>query len=311
MQSDEIDFRSYNIFIPGHIESLVDMASRRLAYYTSPDTAMKIIKNKEIWLRNASVMNDRSEISYGLNMIENALTGEVGKGFRDEINRIFPQTQAMDIKKNLMNWGKTLLNDTHLACLSLHDESEDQHGRLSMWRAYGDVAVVLKNSSLIEACLNHSIFFTKVDYSREASIKGELKSVVRNLSDIKNFEVLKRLGWNRVKGFVDMMFMMAIVGTKHPVFEEEREWRLYVQRDHYPDDGLHREIVSKDGVPQEILKLPLEDVGFSNVIDRIILGPIPYPEIAKRAFEKLLNEAGITDADSKVVVSNIPLRLEG
>lgn len=39
----------------------------RLAHYTTESTLMQIIRNKEIWLRNTSRMNDSMEIKYGAN----------------------------------------------------------------------------------------------------------------------------------------------------------------------------------------------------------------------------------------------------
>lgn len=44
-----------------------------LAHYTTESTLMKIIKNKEIWLRNTSRMNDSTEIKYGVNGLARAL----------------------------------------------------------------------------------------------------------------------------------------------------------------------------------------------------------------------------------------------
>ena len=38
-------------------------------YYTNAATAQKIISNGEIWLRNASEMNDFSEIEYGMSCV--------------------------------------------------------------------------------------------------------------------------------------------------------------------------------------------------------------------------------------------------
>ena len=51
----------------------------RLAYYTTEETLMKIIKNKEIWLRSTSRMNDSMEIKYGLDELGNALSNNKAK----------------------------------------------------------------------------------------------------------------------------------------------------------------------------------------------------------------------------------------
>lgn len=38
----------------------------RLVYYTTADVAFSILKNQEIWMRNAMTMTDYSEVEYGL-----------------------------------------------------------------------------------------------------------------------------------------------------------------------------------------------------------------------------------------------------
>ena len=38
----------------------------RLVHYTSAQAGFLIIKNREVWLRNALLMNDFSEIAYGI-----------------------------------------------------------------------------------------------------------------------------------------------------------------------------------------------------------------------------------------------------
>ncbi len=42
---------------------------RKFAHYTSAEVAVSILKNKSVWLRNASVMNDFNEIEHGLNCL--------------------------------------------------------------------------------------------------------------------------------------------------------------------------------------------------------------------------------------------------
>ena len=41
-----------------------------LAYYCSADTAYNVIKNKELWLRKTTCMNDYKEIDYGLEKLK-------------------------------------------------------------------------------------------------------------------------------------------------------------------------------------------------------------------------------------------------
>ena len=66
------------------IQNLFSQANKRaadvlnnhicLAHYTTESTLMQIIKNKEIWLRNTSRMNDSMEIKYGVDKLARALS---------------------------------------------------------------------------------------------------------------------------------------------------------------------------------------------------------------------------------------------
>ncbi len=43
---------------------------KRFSYYTNAETALKIIRNGEVWLRNVHVMNDTSELAYGFSLFK-------------------------------------------------------------------------------------------------------------------------------------------------------------------------------------------------------------------------------------------------
>jgi hypothetical protein len=70
------------------------------------------------------------------------------------------------------------------------------------------------------------------------------------------------------------------------------------------------------GVPQIIYKIPLDssasplisDLDFSQVFDRLIVGPTPYPWPIRGAFVEALKTTGVPNADERVFVSDIPLR---
>ena len=70
------------------------------------------------------------------------------------------------------------------------------------------------------------------------------------------------------------------------------------------------------GIPQIIYKIPigggppneLNDISIGTMLDRIIIGPSPYPWAMYEAFATALTDAGVADAGNKVFVSGIPLR---
>lgn len=115
----------------------------RFVYYTSAEVAYNILTDQKMWFRNVTTMNDFSEINYGIDIINNALEQDVGTDLENAVEEIFPGAY-----QNVLEFTSKWINDwkyeTYIACVSIHDESEDEDGRLSMWRAYGNTALVKK-----------------------------------------------------------------------------------------------------------------------------------------------------------------------
>ena len=315
---NEAEARIMEIFCPGTMGKLSKIISdnRKFAYYTSADIAKKIILNKEVWLRNATVMNDFSEISYGLSLVKKTLSGRYGKFFSYVANTVFPDVMdKISPKLNELEWHWQA--ETYISCLSLHKPSEDRNGRLSMWRAYGDVALIINNTPLTAVSDRLGVFSTPVHYLDQARADTRLRTVAQAILD--NVDFIRDLGEDAfIDRVIDMVFLAAI-GTKHQGFSEEKEWRIYFRPTEYPDSILKSKVVVIDNVPQEIWTLPLQHdpsndlhhADIPSLLDRIIVGPTPYPYVSSRAFMKLLEDAGVDNASCKVVVSDIPLRTSG
>ena len=116
----------------------------------------------------------------------------------------------------------------------------------------------------------------------------------------------------RAGGFFEDAFRV-LVSIKNPGFIEEREWRFIYQDT--ASSTLASDIVSVDGIPQVIYKLPWRAVGESgaglpiaDALEQIIIGPSQYADVIEVAFTRCLSELGIADAAKRVVKSNIPLR---
>ena len=105
----------------------------KFAYYTTADTAIRLLKTGEIWLRNSSEMNDFSEINYGLECLSLAMKklGPRIKGLLDT-----PYPGLVDAAYNeFLATSSQLRLATFICCVSRHYNHEDDLGRLSMWRA--------------------------------------------------------------------------------------------------------------------------------------------------------------------------------
>ena len=308
----------FNIIFPQATQTLSEIKStnKRFAYYTSAETAAKIIRNKEVWLRNATVMNDFSEIRYGLSRVWEGLAGSAGTIFYAAVESLFSGLRT-EIETRLRQSESYWKYETYLTCLSLHNPSEDQTGRLSMWRAYGDVALIMNHTPFTAETDRLDAFSTPVHYLDQKGFDDLLLSVTREIS--ANVNDLRQLGREALASAILELIFLAAIGIKHPGFSEEREWRIFF----HPTDDEHpvltKRVENVRGIPQSIWAIPLRHdpdnglvgANIPNLLDRIIIGPTAYPYVSARAFIQLLSEAGVEEAASKVVVSDIPLRKLG
>jgi hypothetical protein len=291
----------------------------RFVYYTTADTAVSILKNKQIWMRKSMCMNDFMEIQYGLQCISSVFQNQdFSVRFRSALDRLFDGLGA-DVGNLFTSFVPHLQGDTYLTCVSEHRQAEDKLGRLSMWRAYGGtsgVALVMNNAAFQAEAPSDvlKIYGSPVAYLDADKFSEEFSKVLTNIETERDF--LQQQGIDEVKSRLFKMLAFAAVATKHPGFAEEREWRVI----HCPwwADSAHlaKEVEVVRGSPQAVCKIPLKDIpeeGLTGItipslIDRIIIGPCQYPLSTFEAFVRLLGEAGVTEPQNKVVVSNIPLR---
>lgn len=289
----------------------------RLVHYTTAENALKIIKSKTLWLRNARCMHDFSEVEYGFSRLQRYLQNE--KHYRRF-------SSALDgCAENLANeaiglfdqwWGK-IRGGTYISCLSEHDPTEDDHGRLSMWRAFGQsvagVALVLRWPGPYSAQALH-VNLSPVGYFSDQVLWDEIDKVISNIESHR--ERLRDVPRAELVGYVYSLLMMAVVSLKHPGFEEEREWRLIYTPDQLRSPTLESETVTVGGIPQIVHKLKFENnpglgvtgIDFSELIDRIIIGPSQYAFTMKESLAKELEKIGIEHPESKIFISGIPIR---
>ena len=309
-------FRLGKIFEPGLVEEIAAVVeeNKRFVIYTSADTAMKIVRNDELWFRNAAVMNEFSEISYGLELINAVFSGPEGIRFRETVEDIFPGTMKKSVEL-LEMWKKDMHLDTYIACVSIHNPDEDQCGRLSMWRAYGDTALVMNNRPLMEVTDLLTIRAIPVRYLSEAELIDHLVKVTNAIQVTRKF--LKNLGQESLVEHIHEMIFRFALTTKPPGFKEEKEWRLIYRPTVNECSRVTEETVVLGGVPQKICKLRLTEgmekgadgTDIPPLLDRIIIGPSEFPHVISKAFVDVLSSVGVEDAESKVVLSDLPLRV--
>jgi hypothetical protein len=316
MTPDEM--KMWEIFFPFAAAKAQEVQSKgsRFAYYTSAETALKIFRKREIWMRNARTMNDFEEIAYGRDLLVDAYRSPAGNTFKNSLAAMFPD--FMPTFENLFNsWLPAFVGQTYITSFSEHLDEEDKLGRLSMWRAYGrnnGVALIANSGLFMSDADALGIYSSPVGYVDSAEMEKQFAAVAQNVTG--NREFLMRQGREAVHDRVFAMFQFATLCAKHPGFHEEREWRAVWSPTFGESGKFRREIECIHGVPQTVLKVPLVDypeegvVGLElpKLLNRVIVGPTEFGGTIRDALVAALDAAGVSDAASRVVVSDIPLR---
>lgn len=288
----------------------------RFVQYTTAEAALSILSQKEVWMRNASCMNDHSEGHHGLRKVLEAYRSPTGERFQAALNDVH-EGLTVELANNFDALTPSMLSHTYLACFSEHADDEDDHGRLSMWRAYGGsngVAIVMNNHPFITPSNALNAWTSPVAYIRESEFVEQLETVTVELRN--NRDLLRQFQRENLVEGVRRMLAFAAVSMKHIGFQEEREWRVIYLPHLASSARLIEDHVAIRGVPQPIFKIPMKNFpeeGFTGaepaeLINRIIIGPTQFPIAIRSSLLARLYELKVPDADAKVVVSGIPLR---
>lgn len=315
------DLSAWNIFNGDALRRMleVEQSGSRFVHYTSAEVAVSILRNASVWMRRPQLMNDFQEIEYGWNCLIQAWSTGLGEEFRRALDGMFDGA-SQRILGNFDGLLPVIRSQTFMTCVSEHDDTEDEIGRLSMWRAYGGsagVAIVLNSAAFTAVSDVFNAYTHPVFYRSPAQVREHVADVVNQVSASSSFLVSQ--GEDFVAGYVHEFLQSIVLCTKHPGFREEQEWRIL--HNSYPEKSpnlIYRQAVVR-GIPQQIVELPLRDfpdeglVGaeIPKLIDRIIIGPNDYAWEIRAAMIDLLSAAGVMEAATRVWVSDIPVRQQG
>lgn len=293
----------------------------KFAHYTSAQVAMDILRAKEddrcLWLRNAMLMNDFSEIEYGQGLLRMALGTEqirdhmvhVCGEIHDDIIKVFTllDQEVYAIKRS-----------TYLLSLALHKGKELHQGKLSMWRAYGgdaNVCLLLNPQAFMTPQTAYDVSIAPVDYGGPEHFLEGLNSLMAGME--RNRDLLREVGPEIVSLNFKLALDVMILSTKHPGFEEENEWRLIHRAQLNPmENSPPSKIVSINGIVQKVFYLPMKNIpehdvynaDLNSLLHKIIIGPTPNPDLVWEGFVELLRHSGVDNPADKVDMSRIPLR---
>jgi hypothetical protein len=289
----------------------------RLVHYTSAESAYRILTGRCVWLRSAALMNDVSEITHGINCVHEAWASSAGLALQKMLDRLKPGLRN-ELAKLFDDHSTGLRNTTFLMSLSEHDDTEDELGRLSMWRAYGGnagVALVLNVTAFSSTTDAIQAFSAPVFYANQRAFVASFEAWAGRLLVAE--DQLRSANPASIKHILFHALRSFALCTKHPGFKEEREWRIFhspVHERQSPWLDLGIEVVK--GIPQPLVKLRLFDDEASDVsgvapktlINRVIIGPCENPLQIRAAMFDAMFQAGVENIDDNLWMSLIPLR---
>jgi hypothetical protein len=173
--------------------------SARFVHYTSAEAALKIFASKRVWMRNTTCMADYREVQHGYEMLQ--------RFFRDEKrrNELYAALDAVgpNIAAEAVHlfdqWWNNIRLSTYITSISEHDDREDLHGRLSMWRAFGGhtarVAVVLAIPWYTGATETLRVMMSPVAYLREPEAQAVMRASQGTWSPMQIFSGRSKDRW--------------------------------------------------------------------------------------------------------------------
>ena len=322
--SEQFEFwmRLGRIFMPqAHKQSeefYGSKAAARFVHYTSAEAAINIIRSKRVWMRNTTCMADYREVQHGFDMLAESLKDEARrKSLEERLDDLSPNL-AQEAFDFFRQWWTNIRSSTYVTSISEHDDSEDVHGRLSMWRAFGGnaarVAIVLRLpwASNVTQALN--LMFSPVAYLKQQDVDGVFATVLDNIRAEREF--LHPLDRGILVNTVFNMLLAGVTCLKHEGFREEREWRVIYGPDRAASPLMESAIEVVGAIPQTVYKIPLDakksdalsDLDLPRIFDRLIIGPSQFPWVMYEAFYKELKEVGVDRPEERISISGIPIR---
>ncbi|WP_349295228.1 DUF2971 domain-containing protein (plasmid) [Thioclava sp. 'Guangxiensis'] len=296
----------------------------RIYHYTSSASLISIISRHELWLSDATFLNDKEEIILGRELARDRLQIALAE---EKIPKV-----AEMLKRTISIFEERLPPQVYIACFSF--EADD----LSQWRAYGGteapVAIEFNRSPLMLGNVVDGIIdrVRYTDHDQKACFDETVAKYISTCHRDIEAALQAKPGQLPVDVDRELPLMAAnlyhdiwqqVVLCKHQAFAAEREIR-YVYTDHKPvadellPDTYRQEVKplfrSRAGRIVPFLKikmLPLhpprrEDEPRKLPIRSVKIGPTPEPDLIERGVRMLLDANGYNDVE--ITHSSVPFR---
>ena len=257
----------------------------RLYHYTSLNTFLSMVKNREIWMSSTGSMNDRKETAYFIEMLEKELDKYGRKDFFKKIYNQIP------------------LNYKYVFCLS--SEKDDA----AQWDRYGDsamgICLVFNVEELCKCLYGYSdIMFNRVFYT-DSVINEKYFDIIK-----KYFETVKIDIYSSEEELIKQLIYAGNL-HKHKSFKNEYEVRI-TTLDNKRQYGIEYAFKEIGNVVKKVLILKTDIMGipkgtsFEKLVDEVIIGPRSQQNI--NILQQYICSYGLSDLAGKLTMSDCPLR---
>jgi len=302
-----------------------------LFHYTNADGLKGIIENNELWASSAYFLNDPNEITYGYDLLREALE----KSLRDAEKLGEKNSLKITLVTELCRFfgddllKKKIITPIYLVCFCEEDNL------LSQWRAYGQaggysiglrvptVETASEGQGFRAEPVTYTSVWAKVEYDKTEQTKqcsALLNSMLGTLN-LETCEAIRRLsdhpflGYNSFARVIREILLEEVLRFKNEAFKVEKEWRIIIRQRELKkqsmDDGgkspLSIYFRSLRGMLVPYVKLIPANPALNTLpIKRIRTGPTLDKETAKMAISLMLEKKGYPGV--KVEGSDIAVR---
>jgi len=283
--------------------------SAPIYHYTTAAGLQGIADECAIFLTDASYLSDKTELRYGRELISEILTerkdrasGALGAFYRERLATFDPFSG-------------------HFRATYYVASFCERSDLLSQWRTYGDESAGFALGFPAETFVSGGQIMTlapeasalhRIEYVRETQkqiISHVLQcceeSFLRDIGQATNVHDERILDASYF-GLFMLQLASLLPQFKHPMFHEEREWRLTLSRMREGDDELvDFRALGKDLLP--FVRFPLKLPNGLLPLCEIVVSPANEPALQSRTVRKLLRRKQYPEGSVKVVEPEIPL----
>ncbi|CAN5915839.1 DUF2971 domain-containing protein [soil metagenome] len=275
---------------------------------------MGIVQNKHLWFTHILYMNDSSEYTYALDLIDKELKEEYEikidtLGYRTHISSFFeevPFTFSLSEEKDLLSqWRGYCPNGRFSVSFNGENSGEDLQLNKMMKRYELYIGKCVYEEAEQKKFIRKYIVEMEPEECKQRFKEMEPQPGL-NPEDISKWEATssKARGAKAAEKYLFIHKMMDRIIKyaplfKHPSFREEREWRIVSTRSN------NRKLRQGKSFLVPYLDLLLCDVDEHVKIEEVVVGPTPHAELARNSCTMLLKQF---KAETKTTESEIPYR---